>query len=243
MPLPILSRKVISGLFLLDKPKGPTSHDAVLWARRVLNTGDVGHCGSLDPLATGLLLLVVGEARTQQNRFMAERKVYEGVLRLGLATETDDIDGKTLPTKFPRRPEEVSEAEVRDALRAFTGRIDQVVPTYSAVKVRGKPLYHWARKGIPVDRPVKSVEVHALELFAFSPPDVRFRVDCSKGFYVRALARDMGERLATGGALAGLSRESIGSHRRADSYPWQDRSELNPSLFERSFIPIEQLPD
>lgn len=239
----LLSRKVLSGLFLIDKPKGPTSHDAVLWTRRVLNTGDVGHCGSLDPLATGLLLLVVGEARAQQNRFMAERKVYEGTLRLGLSTDTDDSDGKTLERADARPPSEVTAEEVRAALAKYTGAIEQEVPAFSAVKVNGKPLYHWARAGVPVERPRKTVEVHAMDFLSFNPPDVDFRVECSKGFYVRALARDVGRDLGTGGALTRLRRDAIGRFERRNAYPWVDRAPLDAAAFERSFIPIERLPD
>lgn len=241
--LPPLQRKVISGLFLVDKPKGPTSHDAVLWTRRVLNTKDVGHCGSLDPLATGLLLLVVGEALSQQNRFMGERKVYEGLIRLGAATETDDLDGKPLSKTFSRRPADVNQAEVEAGLAGFVGAFEQTVPLFSAVKVKGKPLYHWARKGVPVEPPIKTVQVNSLRLLDFTPPDVRFRVDCAKGFYVRSLARDLGEKLGTGGTLAGLAREAIGNFQRADAYPWQDRAALDPGAFERCFIPIEKLPE
>lgn len=241
MNRPVLSRKVISGLFLIDKPKGPTSHDAVLWARRVLDTGDVGHCGSLDPMATGLLLLVVGEARSLQNLYMTERKTYAGVIRLGAATTTDDLDGAPLPRVFAKKVEEVGEADVRAALARFVGPLRQEVPTYSAVKWKGKPLYHWARKGVPVERPVKEVAVHALSLLSYSPPDAAFRVDCSKGFYVRALARDLGEALGVGGALAELRRETIGPHRVENAYLWRDRAELDPAAFERSFIPIEKL--
>lgn len=240
---PLLSRRVLSGLFLIDKPKGPTSHDAVLWARRVLNTAEVGHCGSLDPMATGLLLLVVGEARTQQNRFMAERKVYEGTVRLGFATDTDDTDGRPLPGTFARSAANVSETEAREELERFKGVFDQEVPTFSAVKVNGKPLYHWARKGVPVEKPTKSVEVHAINFLSYAPPDIDFRVDCAKGFYVRALARDLGKRLGTGGVLSRLCRESIGTYERRNAYPWVDRAALDPAVFERSFIPIERLPD
>lgn len=240
---PLLSRRVLSGLFLLDKPKGPTSHDAVLWARRVLNTPDVGHCGSLDPLATGLLLLVVGEARTQQNRFMSERKVYEGTVRLGGATDTDDTDGRPLSETFARSAADISEIEARTALAGFKGVFDQTVPTFSAVKVNGKPLYHWARKGVPVEKPTKSVEVFAIDFLSYRPPEIDFRVDCAKGFYVRALARDVGIKLGTGGVLSRLCRESIGSYERRNAYPWADRAPLDPAVFERSFIPIERLPD
>jgi tRNA pseudouridine55 synthase len=174
---------------------------------------------------------------------MTERKVYEGVLRLGQTSDTDDTDGRPLAKSHAREAGTVEESEVRAALQRFTGKFEQEVPTYSAVKVKGKPLYHWARKGVPVDRPRKMVEVHAMELLSFQSPDVRFRVECSKGFYVRSLARDVGEQLGVGGVLAELRRDAIGAFQRTNAYPWQDRSELLPDLFERSFIPIEQLPD
>lgn len=239
----IFDRRVISGLFLMDKPKGPTSHDAVLWTRRVLNSADVGHCGSLDPMATGLILLVVGEARAKQNMFMAERKTYEGVIRFGMATTTDDLDGAPIDKVYPRKPEEITREDLEQALTAFRGPIKQEVPTFSAVKWKGKPLYHWARKGVPVERPIKEVQVHALDIVGYTPPDFTFRVDCSKGFYVRSLARDLGEKLGVGGTLAALMRDTIGTFKRSDAYPWVDRSELNKEQFERSFIPIEKLPD
>jgi tRNA pseudouridine55 synthase len=118
------------------------------------------------------------------------------------------------------------------------------VPTYSAVKWKGKPLYHWARKGVPVERPTKDViRCTDWTLVNYAPPDFTFHVDCSKGFYVRSLARDLGEKLGVGGTLAALTRETIGTFKRTDAYPWVDRSELNKELFERSFIPIEKLPD
>jgi tRNA pseudouridine55 synthase len=238
-----LDRRVLSGLFLMDKPKGPTSHDAVLWARRVLNTADVGHCGSLDPMATGLILLVVGEARSKQNLFMAERKTYHGVIRFGLGTTTDDLDGAPLPNTYTRKPEDVTLDELERALASFRGPIRQEVPTYSAVKWKGKPLYYWARKGVPVERPTKDVHVHGLDQVSYTPPDFGFHVDCSKGFYVRSLARDLGAVLGVGGTLAALTRETIGNFKRTDAYPWEDRSELNKDIFDRSFIPIEKLPD
>jgi tRNA pseudouridine55 synthase len=191
-------------------------------------------------LATGLLLLVLGEALPHQNRFTAEKKTYSGVIRLGFSTDTDDLQGKPLDSPRPRRPEDIAEKIVREALAAFSGPQDQEVPLFSAAKVKGKPLYHWARRGIPVDRPKKPVEVHWLEFLGYAPPDLRFRLTCSKGFYVRALARDLGEKLGTGGTLASLCRESIGEYTRANAYPWVDRSELNPALFEKAFVPIEK---
>lgn len=235
------------GLLLLDKPSGPTSHDAVLWARRVLSEKHLGHCGSLDPMATGLLLLGVGEALSWQDRLMAEQKVYEGRLRLGLCTDTDDVTGKTVPLSEAcrRAPERgaVSEDELRTAFRRFLGPQEQRVPLYSAVKVKGRRLYEMAREGERVDLPRKTVEIYSFDLLAYEPPEASFRVECSKGTYVRALARDVGEMLGTGAALAALSREGIGPFRRAGAYVWKGEKDVRWADVARAFVPLRALSE
>jgi tRNA pseudouridine55 synthase len=231
-----------SGLILLDKSPGPTSHDAVLWARRALNEDKVGHCGSLDPFASGLLLLGVGEALKWQDRLMAERKIYEGTFRLGLATDTDDITGKPLPG-FPKTIDPPAESDLLALFRQFTGRQMQTVPRYSAAKVKGKPLYAWARAGVSMDLPEKEIEIYRLEMKNYAPPDVRFVIECSKGTYVRALARDIGERLGWGATLVSLTRETIGPFSRAAAYAWRGERESRSEDLRKSFLSLGRVID
>lgn len=229
-----------SGLLLLDKPAGPTSHDAVAWARRTLDTPNVGHCGTLDPLATGLLLLVSGDSLKLQNRFTAEKKVYKGKFRFGLRTDTDDLAGKPIGAAAGDLSA-VTEARLKEAFARFTGPLEQKVPLYSAVKVKGRKLYEWARKGIPVDLPVKTVTVHRFDLLGYAPPDAEFLVECSKGTYVRSLARDVGDLLGVGGILSFLCREAIGSFHREKAYAWGGEREHRGEDVLKAFIPHHKL--
>jgi tRNA pseudouridine55 synthase len=234
-----------SGLFLVDKGSGPTSHDCVAWARRVLDTPNVGHCGTLDPSATGLLLLVSGETLKFQNQFTTESKVYRGTFRFGIRTDTDDLAGKRIgdmESKF--NPVTVPEEMVKAAFEKYSGTFEQKVPLYSAVKVRGRKLYEWARKGIPVELPVKTVTVRRFDLVHYDPSgDVEFLVDCTKGTYVRSLARDIGETLGTGGLLASLRRESIGPFHVNGAYVWRGETDFRKEDVLKSFIPHHKLLD
>ncbi len=231
-----------SGLFLLDKPAGPTSHDAVAWARRAFDTPNVGHCGTLDPLATGLLLMVMGDSLKLQNQFTAERKVYRGTFRFGLRTDTDDLAGKPIEGG-PSDLSGATEARVRDAFAKFTGTLEQKVPRYSAVKVKGKKLYEWARKGVEMELPVKTVTVFRFDLERFAPPEAHFLVECSKGTYVRSLARDVGDVLGAGGVLSSLCRESIGSFRREDAYVWKGERDFRREDVLKAFLPHHRLEE
>jgi len=208
---------VISGVLVVDKPAGPTSHDAVDRVRRALGERRVGHAGTLDPFATGVLPVCVGAA-TRLVRFLSDTsKEYEAELRLGFATTTDDATGEALG---PERPVEVPEARLVEALSALTGRLEQVPPAYSAKRQGGRRLYELARRGLEVERPPVPVTVHSLELLELALPRVRLRVHCSRGTYVRALARDLGERLGTGGHLTGLRRTRVGHLGLAEAVDW-----------------------
>ena len=232
-----------SGLFLVDKGAGPTSHDCVAWARRVLETPNVGHCGTLDPAATGLLLLVSGETLSFQNRFTSESKVYQGVFRFGLRTDTDDLAGKPLGEPSIDLSG-LTDTRLKEAFARFTGTFQQKVPLYSAVKVKGRKLYEWARKGIPVDLPVKTVTIRRFDLLRFLPPsEAEFVVDCSKGTYVRSLARDIGDLLGVGGVLASLRRESIGPFHVNGAYVWKGEREHRREDLLKAFIPHHKLLD
>jgi tRNA pseudouridine55 synthase len=230
-----------NGFLLLDKPPGPTSHDLVLWTRRVLRQRRVGHCGTLDPMASGLLIVGLGPALRFQARLSDLPKVYRGRMRLGLSTDTDDITGRVL-RQAPAGA--VPEALVRERFRDFLGHVTQRVPRYSAVKVRGRRLYDYARAGVAVEAPQKEVRIDRFDLRAFEPPDLEFEVECSKGTYVRALARDVGEALGVGATLTALVREAIGPFTRAAAWAWTETLPPGDSgAFRRAFVPAAALGD
>jgi len=192
----------------VDKPAGPTSHDIIDRVRAALRTRRVGHTGTLDPFATGVLPVCLGRA-TRLVRFLAEgQKVYRATVRLGFATTTDDLLGEPLGAP---RPVRYSSAALAAALRGLTGALDQVPPSYSAKRVGGRRLYERAREGEPVPRTVTRVSVHSLELLAEEADSLELEVRCSPGTYVRALARDLGQALGLGGHLTALRRLRSGA--------------------------------
>lgn len=203
----------MNGVVIVDKPAGITSHDAVARVRRLLGRRRAGHTGTLDPMATGVLPVCVGEATKLASFLAGDDKVYEVTMRLGVRTDTQDMTGRVLAEQEPR----VSEAEIRAALESFAGTIAQAPPQYSAVKVRGRALYKWARKGIRMEAPERLVEIRDIRLRSIEMPRVRFDVTCSKGTYVRTLCADMGERLGCGAALERLRRTASGIFRQEDA--------------------------
>jgi tRNA pseudouridine55 synthase len=203
------------GLLLVDKPSGITSHDAVDAVRRALGVRKVGHAGTLDPSATGLLLMGVGRA-TRLLRFLgALDKEYEGAGRLGERTDTLDADGTVIESS----PVASSEQELRAAAAGLVGEITQRPPAYSAVKVGGRPMYAVAREGGSVEAPPRPVRVDAFDIVGFDGRDFEFRVVCSGGTYVRVLVADVGERLGGGAHLMRLRRTRIGRFRVEDASP------------------------
>jgi tRNA pseudouridine55 synthase len=201
------------GLLLIDKPTGVTSHDVVDDVRRALRTRKVGHAGTLDPMATGLLLVGVGRA-TRLLRFLGDLpKGYEGSARLGVETDTLDADGAVVRTADVS----VSEHEVRAAMERLVGVSMQRPPAYSAVKVGGRRLYQAAREGEVVEAAPRPIRVDAFDLLVFDPPDFDFRVTCSGGTYVRVLVADVGKTLSCGAHLTRLVRTSIGPFRLRDA--------------------------
>ena len=199
---------------LVAKPGGPTSHDVVDQVRRALGLRRVGHLGTLDPFAAGLLVIVVGRA-TRLAQYAADwTKSYEGVIRLGRTTATDDATGPTAGASDAWRS--LDRAHVEAALARFHGAYEQRPPAYSAVKVEGERAYRRARRGEPVALAARPVLVSALELVCFAPPDVAFRATVSGGTYLRGLARDVGEELGCGAHLATLVRTRVGPFRLED---------------------------
>lgn len=194
------------GILLVDKPTGITSHDAVDRVRRALGIKKVGHSGTLDPMASGLLVMGIGRG-TRLLRFFADLdKEYEGTGRLGVETDTLDAGGEVVRTT----PVEVSEPDLRSAMKELTGEIEQRPPAYSAVQVGGERSYKAARRGEVLEVPPRAVRVDTFELERFSPPDFEFRVVCSSGTYVRSLVADAGTSLGTGAHLTRLVRTRIG---------------------------------
>lgn len=198
----------LNGVLLIDKGPDMTSHDVVAVARRCLQTKKIGHCGTLDPMATGLLLLVIGKATKIQDLLMSEDKEYVGSMKLGVSTNTQDREGEV--TAERPLPAGLDEAAVRAAFDRFKGDFYQTPPMVSAIKKDGVPLYKLARKGQEVARDPRFVRVYAYDLLKVEPPDIDFRVVCSKGFYVRTYAHDIGEVLGCGGHLSSLRRTRSG---------------------------------
>ncbi len=196
-----------SGVLLIDKAPDMTSHDVVAIARRALNTKKIGHCGTLDPMATGLLMLVVGRATKIQDLLMSEDKEYVGTMTLGASTSTQDRQGEVLET---RPVPDLSDDQVRAVFDAFTGEFEQIPPMVSAIKKDGVPLYKLARKGETIERQSRPVRVDSYSLDRIALPEIDFTVRCSKGFYVRTYAHDIGERLGCGGHLSALRRTRSG---------------------------------
>jgi tRNA pseudouridine55 synthase len=203
-----------AGFLVVDKPAGVTSHDVVDAARRWLGTRRVGHLGTLDPQATGVLPLAVREATRLASFVDQGRKSYVGIVRLGIATDTQDGEGKVLRRFDGPLPDRQA---IADALAAFRGDIEQIPPMFSAVKHGGVPLHRLARKGEHVQRSPKKVRIHRLEILRYDPPDLEIAVDCSPGTYVRTLASDLGEALSCGAYLHSLRRLRSGPFGEAEA--------------------------
>jgi tRNA pseudouridine55 synthase len=197
----------IDGVLLVDKESGMTSHDVVALVRRRLGIKKVGHCGTLDPLATGLLLIVLGRGTKIQDLLMAEDKEYVGTMRLGISTDSQDADGEMTAT---RTVPQLTNANIEEAFAKYDGDFYQTPPMVSAIKQGGVALYKLARQGKTVEREPRFVHVFAHEILKTSLPDIEFRVVCSKGFYVRTYAHDIGESLSCGAHLSSLRRTKSG---------------------------------
>ncbi len=201
-------------LLLLNKPKGWTSFDVVAKLRRILGIRKIGHAGTLDPMATGLLIICTGQRTKEIDRFMGLEKEYRATMRLGGVTPSYDAE---TPVTAVHSIEGISESHVRAAMQEFTGTITQIPPMHSAVKVHGRRLYRYARRGREVERPAREVEIRSIEVEAVHLPDVTFVVRCSKGTYVRTLVHDIGQHLGCGAYLTALERTRIGSYHLDDA--------------------------
>ncbi|NYJ02007.1 tRNA pseudouridine55 synthase [Nocardioides thalensis] len=198
-----------SGLVVVDKPAGITSHDVVSRVRRLAGTRKVGHAGTLDPMATGVLVLGVERATRLLGHLLMTDKSYEATIRLGVTTVTDDAEGDVMET---RDTSDVTEAAVREALARFVGDIEQVPTAVSAIKVDGKRAYQRVRAGEDVELTARPVTIHELVVTRVALPEVDVTVRCSSGTYIRAIARDVGEALGVGGHLTALRRTAVGPY-------------------------------
>ncbi|MBB22504.1 MAG: tRNA pseudouridine(55) synthase TruB [Roseibacillus sp.] len=196
-----------SGVLLVDKDPGMTSHDVVAIARRSMGIKKIGHCGTLDPMATGLLMLVVGRATKIQDLLMSEDKQYVGTITLGATTTTQDAEGEIIEERVVGP---LGDGAIRAAFEKYSGNFEQIPPMVSAIKKDGVPLYKLARKGQEIKRDPRPVYVTDYELTRVSLPEIDFTVNCSKGFYVRSYAHDIGATLDCGGHLSALRRTRSG---------------------------------
>ncbi|MCB4792394.1 MAG: tRNA pseudouridine(55) synthase TruB [Elusimicrobia bacterium] len=198
-----------SGLLVINKPSGITSYGVVRKVKHLLQIDKVGHCGTLDPMAEGVLLVLFGSSTKMQSVLMGQRKVYRTVLSLGVRTDTGDITGKIIEKKETR---DIQKEDLLNALKKFSGEIRQLTPHFSAVKVNGKKMYELAREGITVERPPRIVNIHEIELRGFNRDEVSLRVECSSGTYIRTLCEDIGEELGMPATMKYLCREKIGNY-------------------------------
>ena len=208
----------MNGIVIVDKPQDWPSQDVTARLRRVFNTRRIGHGGTLDPMATGVLPVFVGRATRGVEFFEHAEKTYEAVIRLGLTTDTEDTSGTTLEEKEVH----ISETEFSGTLQRFRGKIKQIPPMYSALKVNGQKLCDLARKGREVERQPREIEIFELTLLEFSGNTAKLRVRCSKGTYIRTLCKDIGEALGCGGCMAALRRVTAGEYTIGEAVPLQE---------------------
>jgi len=232
------------GILNLYKPAGPTSHDCVARVRRSLGVRRVGHAGTLDPLAEGVLVIGVGRAARALGLLQARRKHYLARAALGLTSDTQDVTGRTLSE---RDASHIARADVEALLPGFRGRVTQIPPMASAIKVGGEPLYKMQRRGEDIERAAREVEIDEIELIDFEPgrrPELSLRVICSSGTYIRTLCHDLGAALGVGGVMTALVREAVGDFRAADAVQLDELSEETPLIPLASaldFLPVAKL--
>lgn len=226
---------MVEGMLFVNKPPGPTSHDVVEILRRQLGMKRIGHTGTLDPMAEGLLILLVGSATKHQHAFQTHEKTYEAVLTLGTQTDTGDATG----TVVRRAPiPTLDRARIEGVLTSLEGHSSQAPPSYSAVKVQGRPAYWWARRRQPVSLSSRMIQVFELSLMACTSQTIAFRVRCSAGTYVRTLAEAIAQRLGTVGHLSALIRVRIGPWGLGEAKSLEWIAQASPELLARAILPV-----
>lgn len=227
--------KELEGVLLVDKPTDHTSHDVVARLRRKLNMKRIGHAGTLDPMATGLLIMLIGKATRISQYLISLDKEYEGTITLGATTDSQDADGEVMETR-PVPP--LTEAEVRTAMNAFLGDQYQMPPMFSAIKIGGVPLYKSARKGEEVAREPRFIRVMNFDLTRFALPQLDFRLKSSKGTYVRTIAHDLGQKLGCGAHLSALRRTATDRFNISQALTLDAIEALPIPEIERRLIPV-----
>lgn len=230
---------MINGIVNIYKEKGYTSHDVVAVLRKVVGQKKIGHTGTLDPDATGVLPVCLGRATKVCELLTDHDKTYEALLLLGKTTDTQDISGEVLEE---RDPGNLTEEEVRSCIESFIGEYDQIPPMYSALKVNGKKLYELAREGKTVERKSRRVQIHGIRILEMNLPYVRMEVDCSKGTYIRTLCHDIGEKLQVGGCMEELERTKVGRFLKEDAVTLDEvRQKMEQGEGAELFTPLDQI--
>ena len=230
---------MINGIVNIYKEKGYTSHDVVAVLRKVVGQKKIGHTGTLDPDATGVLPVCLGRATKVCELLTDHDKTYEALLLLGKTTDTQDISGEVLEE---RDPGNLTEEEVRSCIESFIGEYDQIPPMYSALKVNGKKLYELAREGKTVERKSRKVQIHGIRILEMNLPHVRMEVDCSKGTYIRTLCEDIGEKLQVGGCMEELERTKVGRFLKEDAVTLDEvRQKMEQGEGAELFTPLDQI--
>jgi tRNA pseudouridine55 synthase len=228
----------LDGALLIDKPSGPTSQDVVAAIRRTFRIKKVGHCGTLDPNATGLLIIVLGRGTKLSEKLMSDDKIYEGTARFGETTDSYDSDGE-LTASLPVPP--FSVGQLNEAAREFVGDSMQTPPMVSAIKKDGVPLYKLARKGVEVPREPRLIHVYSFRFSQYEEPLGKFRTACTKGTYVRSLVHDLGQQLGCGAHLTSLRRAASGKFNVADAMPLDAALQLSQTDLKSHVLPFLKL--
>ena len=228
----------LDGALLIDKPAGPTSHDIVDNVRRQFRIKKVGHCGTLDPNATGLLILLLGRATKLSEKLMSDDKIYAGTMKLGESTDSYDADGE-LAGSLPVPP--LTLEQLNELAATFIGDQMQTPPMVSAVKVGGVPLYKLARKGVEVERKARLIHIYKFQFSHYDEPFAQFRIACTKGTYVRAIAHELGQKAGCGAHLLTLRRLLSGKFDVTQAIPFEDVLKLTDAELEKRVIPFLRL--
>jgi tRNA pseudouridine55 synthase len=228
----------LDGAILIDKPAGPTSHDVVDAIRRRFQIKKVGHCGTLDPNATGLLIIVLGRGTKLSEKLMGDDKVYEGAIKFGETTDSYDVDGE-ITASLPVPPMTLDQLNAEAA--KFVGDLMQIPPMVSAIKIKGVPLYKMARKGIEIEREPRLVHIYKFRFTNYESPLGQFKIACTKGTYVRSIAHDLGRKLGCGAHLATLRRSVSGKFDVADATRLDAVLNLTAAELEKKVIPFLKL--
>ena len=224
-----------NGILLIDKPSGITSHDVVDRVRRTLKMKKVGHAGTLDPNATGLMIVLVGKGTKASQFLMSMDKTYTGTFQLGLVTDSYDIDGEVVSET---EPQEFPEADLKKEMQAFIGDQYQMPPMFSAKKVNGVPLYKHARKGKEVEREERLVRISRFDMLEYRPPNIDFEIAVSKGTYIRSVTHDLGQKLGCGACLTELRRTQIGDFSIENAVELDVFQELSWNIIKSRIIPV-----